>query len=286
METKHKNVVRTLTLFVVLGITTLFQTNVDSYTFSETMKFKPVTPNVPELYTGPQTVQALMTAFDLEYNRRHSKTTVSISGRKSRQLTVTEIDARYPRAEWLQALLHKGITIKNFHEYASYLAKRHTLAFLEDNPDLRKTGFLDIPSVDDWLTYKASYIDKLVDLTPPKAPTSLQVPTAPLAPIAPNALITPPAPIAPNALIAPRAPQLFNSLTEREEITLSSLQSLVNQLEQTVEDLERQNRQDMAEQVKEALEHAKKILEQIETGKPLSDEPKQHPKKTSRYPPL
>lgn len=285
METKHKNVVRTLALFAVLGTAIFFQTNVDSYTFSETMKFKPVTPNVPEVYTGPQTVQALMTAFDLEYNRRHAKTTVSISGRKSRQLTVTEIDARYPREEWLQALLHKGITIKNFHEYASYLAKRHTLAFLEDNPDLRKTGFLDIPSADDWLTYKASYIDKLVDLTPPKAPTSLQVPTAPLAPIAPNALITPPAPIAPLAPIAPRAPQL-NSLMELEEITLSSLQSLVNQLEQTVEDLERQNRQDMAEQVKETLEHAKKILAQIETGKPLSDEPKRRMKRTSRYPPL
>ena len=42
----------------------------------------------------------------------------------------------------------------------------------------------------------------------------------------------------------------------------------------------------MAEQVKEALEHAKKILEQIETGKPLSDEPERRPKKTSRYPPL
>ena len=277
---KRKNVVRTLTLFVVLGIAILFQTNVDSYTFSETMKFKPVTPNVPEVYTGPQTVQALMTAFDPEYNRRHAKTTVIISGRKPSQLTVAEIDARYPRVEWLQVLLHKGITIKNFHEYASYLAKRHTLAFLEDNPDLRKTGFLDIPSVDDWLTYKANYIDKLVDLTPPKAPTSLQIPTVPLAPIAPNA------PIIPLAPIVPRAPQLFNSLTELEEITLSSLQSLVNQLEQTVEDLERQNRQDMAEQVKEALEHAKKILEQIETGKPLSDEPERRPKKTSRYPPL
>ena len=280
METKRKNVVRTLTLFVVLGIAIFFQTNVDSYTFSETMKFKPVTPNAPEVYTGPQTVQALMAAFDPEYNRRHAKTTVSISGRKSRQLTVAEIDARYPRVEWLQALLHKGITIKNFHEYASYLAKRHTLAFLEDNPDLRKTGFLNIPSVDDWLTYKASYIDKLVDLTPPKAPTSLQIPTASLAPIAPNA------PIIPLAPIVPPAPQLFNSLTELEEITLSLLQSLVNQLEQTVEDLERQNRQHMAKQVKEALEHTKKILEQIETGKPLSDEPKRRMKRTSRYPPL
>ncbi len=280
METKHKNVVKTLALFVVLGIAVFLQTNVDSYTFSETMTFKPVTPNVPEVYTGPQTVQALMNAFDLEYNRRHSKTTVSISGRKSRQLTVTEIDARYPRAEWLQALLHKGITIKNFHEYASYLAKRHTLAFLEDNPDLRKTGFLDIPSVDDWLTYKADYINKLVDLTPPKAPTSLQVPTVPLAPIAPNTPITPLAPI------VPRAPQLFDSLTELVEITLSSLQSLVNQLEKIVEDLEHQNRQDIAEQVKEALEHAKKILKQIETEKPLSDEPKRRMKKTSRYSPL
>ena len=67
-----------------------------------------------------------------------------------------------------------------------------------------------------------------------------------------------------------------------EEITLSPLRSLVNHLEQTVEDLERQNRSDAAEQVKEVLEHIKKILERDKTP----NEPNHNMKRTSRYPPL
>ena len=164
METKRKNIVIILTLLAVLGIITFIESQADDYTFSETMEFKPITPALPEVYTGPQTVPALMTAYDAEYDRRHPRTTVSISGGKSSQLTVAEIDTRYPRAAWLQMLLKKGITIKNFHEYASALSKRHTLVFLEDNPDLRKSGFLGMPLTDDWETYKAAYIDKLVSI--------------------------------------------------------------------------------------------------------------------------
>ena len=165
MEMKRKSIVTILALLAVLGIATFAALQADSYTFSETMEFKPITPAVSEkAYTGPQTVKALMTAYDTEYNRRHSKTTVSISGGKSSQLTLTEIDARYPRAEWLHILLKKGITIENFHEYASALSKRHTLAFLEDNPNLRKSGLLGMPLTDDWETYKAAYINKLASL--------------------------------------------------------------------------------------------------------------------------
>ena len=164
MEMKRKNIVIILAVLAVLGIITFIESQADDYTFSETMEFKPTTPALPEAYTGPQTVQALMIAYDAEYDRRHPRTTVSISGGKSSQLTVAEIDTRYPRAAWLQMLLKKGITIKNFHEYASALSKRHTLVFLEDNPDLRKSGFLGMPLTDDWETYKAAYIDKLVSI--------------------------------------------------------------------------------------------------------------------------
>ena len=137
-------------------------------------------PFVYKTYTGSQNAQELMQALDADYNESRAKTRVSISGKftakttrddkgtgsktttYSSDLTLSEIDARYPRAEWLQMLLDKGITIDDSLEYASLLSKRYTLALLEDNPDLQRSGFLDLPPTDDWETYKAAYIDKLV----------------------------------------------------------------------------------------------------------------------------
>ena len=127
-------------------------------------------PFVYKKYTGPQNAQELMKALDADYNQSLAKTRVSVSGKfttktvtYSSDLTLSEIDARYPRAEWLQLLLDKGITIDDSLEYASLLSKRYTLALLEDNPDLQQSGFLGIPPADDWETYKAAYIDKLVN---------------------------------------------------------------------------------------------------------------------------
>ena len=123
-------------------------------------------------YTGSQNVQELMKALDADYNKGHAKTEVSLSRKDngietesySSNLTISEIDARYPRAEWLQLLLERGIIIGNFYEYASTLLHRHALALLEDNPNLWQSGVLDIPPTDDWETYKAAYIDKLVEI--------------------------------------------------------------------------------------------------------------------------
>ncbi len=132
--------------------------------------------NVPKYigskYTGPQNVQELMNALDADYNNRLANIKVRISGKVttgsktttySSDLTISKIDVRYPRAEWLQLLLDKGITINDSHEYASLLSKRYTLALLEDNPDLQQSGVLGIPPADDWETYKAAYINKLVN---------------------------------------------------------------------------------------------------------------------------
>ena len=132
--------------------------------------------NVPKYigskYTGPQNVQELMNALDGDYNNRLAKVKVSISGKTttgsktttySSDLTINEINVRYPRAEWLQLLLDKGITINDSHEYASLLSKRYTLALLEDNPDLQQSGVLGIPPTNDWEAYKAAYINKLVN---------------------------------------------------------------------------------------------------------------------------
>ena len=128
-------------------------------------------PFVYKKYTGPQNVLELMKALDADYNKSLAKTSVSVSGKFTGTKTVTyssdiapsEIDARYPRAEWLQLFLDKGITIEDSLEYASLLSKRYTLALLEDNPDLQQSEFLGIPPTDDWDTYRAAYIDKLVN---------------------------------------------------------------------------------------------------------------------------
>ena len=128
-------------------------------------------PFVYKKYTGPQNAQELMKALDEDYNKSLAKTRVSVSGKftdtktvtYNSDLTLSEIDARYPRAEWLQLLLNKGVTIEDSLEYASLLSKRYTLALLEDNPDLQQSGFLGIPPTDDWKTYRVAYIDKLIN---------------------------------------------------------------------------------------------------------------------------
>ena len=135
------------------------------------------TPLVIEKYTGPQNAQELMKTLDVDYNKGHGKTEVSLSRKGngietesySSNLTISEIDARYPRAEWLQLLLERGIIIGNLYEYASTLSHRHALAFLEDNPNLWESGVLDTPPTDDWKTYKAAYIDMLVEIEGTKA---------------------------------------------------------------------------------------------------------------------
>ena len=149
---------------------------------SESIEFTSM-PSSYKKYTGPQNAQELMKALDEDYNKALSKrlpeTKVIISDGSlvirngeileqpetttySSDLTISEIDARYPRAEWLQLLLDKGVTIDNSDEYASLLAERYLLALLEDNPDLYEAGYRGIPPTDDWETYKAAYIKKLV----------------------------------------------------------------------------------------------------------------------------
>ena len=169
-------------LFTVLGIAIFLGGCTYSYTFShengssdmrfrEEIKFNWQTaPSGSKKYIGPQNAQEIMDALDSDYNTGFLKAEVSVFrkvGEKkvtthSSTLTMREIDVRYPRAEWLQLLLDRGITIENFHNYSVHLLKRHTLAFLEDNPDLRHSEIFDIPPMDDWKSYKSAYINKLV----------------------------------------------------------------------------------------------------------------------------
>ena len=168
---KSKNVVKLLTFLTVLSIVTFWGNQVNSQTvntFIEAIENRSPGPDTtPEEYDGPQTVKALMNAFDEAYNQKYSKARVMALCEGgvvySGELEISgEIDARYSRVEWLQMLLQRGITIEDFDDYRIYLSKRHTLAFLEDNPDLQEIGFLGIPLTDDQEAYKVAYIDKLV----------------------------------------------------------------------------------------------------------------------------
>ena len=133
--------------------------------FCDSMEFKADTPyfqdECPE-YTGPQTVKALMSAFDTEFDSSVVKISVGIVGGRSSSLAINEIDKRYPRTEWLQLILDNGLTIENFVHYASCLSKRHILAFLEDNPDFQKVDFFGIPAQDDWNKYKKTFLNKII----------------------------------------------------------------------------------------------------------------------------
>ncbi len=171
MTMKRKNMARIFAILMVFGFTTLFGFQADSQTvnsFIESIENRSPNPlTTPEEYDGPQTVKGLMNAFDAAYNQKYSKAKVIAICDDgvvySSELAIRgEIDARYSRVEWLQMLLQRGITIENFSDYRVYLSKRHTLAFLEDNPDLRKIGFLGMPIMDDREAYKVAYIDKLV----------------------------------------------------------------------------------------------------------------------------
>ena len=171
MEMRSKNVVKMLAFLTVLGLIALWESQVNSQTvnsFIESIEGTVIVPDTtPEEYDGPQTVKALMNAFDAAYNQRYSKARVMALCKDgvvySSELAISgEIDARHSRVEWLQMLLQRGITIEDFDDYRIYLSKRHTLAFLEDNPDLRKIGFRGMPLTDDREAYKVAYIDKLV----------------------------------------------------------------------------------------------------------------------------
>ena len=249
-------------------------------------------------YIGPQTAQALMSTFDKPYDRKHSRTVVTVFPKASIaeikrnemmgihalsellskegvpiSFKDREIDARYPRTAWLQLLLERGVTVESLIDYFLCMAHRHQLAFLEDSPHLWKTETYGTSAIDAWETYKTDYIERFVRYYTRNWKTAAET--------ARKRIETTKSSI-PKVPNVPAIPQIPRFHSEPEEAALSPLQRLVNQLEQTVEDLERQNRSDAAGQVKEVLAHIKKILERDKTP----NQPNRNMKRTSRYPPL
>ena len=100
----------------------------------------------PLKHLGPQTSEAIMESFDTEYSRIHRDTGV--------------VDEKYPRAEWIQLLVNKGITIEDASAYSVYLTLRNNVVRLENDPAAWQSGNLGIPPTDDWDTYRNAYIDR------------------------------------------------------------------------------------------------------------------------------
>ena len=120
---------------------------------------------------APQTVKALRKAYDEKYNERYAITSGSVSYARDGAtvfeykvpLPKSEVDAKYPRDEWLQMLLDKGIIIDNFEEYGSYLSKRDELVELEKNPEVWSSGLFGIAPTEDWETYKDAYLQQMFE---------------------------------------------------------------------------------------------------------------------------
>ncbi len=264
-------------------------------------------------YIGPQTVQAVMQTFDKPYDRKHSRTVVTVFPKASLAeikrngmigihawsellskegvpilFKEREIDARYPRTAWLQLLLERGITIDSLIDYFFCMAHRHQLAFLEDSPYLWETETHGTSAIDAWETYKVDYIDRFVSRytrnwkTPAEAAGKRLEATRKRIVVS-KARIKAKTEATQNSEQAAEAPKWATELGKKDP---QLLQNLADQLEQIVEDLERQKRWKAAEGVKEALEHVKKALAHDKTPKPSSNKPNRNSKKTSRYPPL
>lgn len=95
-----------------------------------------------KIHSGPQTVEALMASFDEDYNRERPH---------------TEADEKYPQTEWLQMLLDRGVTIKDYGDYSGLLNLRGNLVTLEKDQSRWASEF--VPETDDWETFKNAYID-------------------------------------------------------------------------------------------------------------------------------
>ena len=109
--------------------------------------------NRPKQYDGPwpQTPESLLAAFGEMYNRGHS------NGRWG------EVDKMFPRAEWLERLLTKGVTIENYSEFSGLLNARWSLYYdAERGPEKWASGKAGIAPAHDWETYQENFIERRI----------------------------------------------------------------------------------------------------------------------------
>ena len=100
----------------------------------------------PTPYEGPQTTEALMAAYDASYVELFPKT--------------LRYDEHYPREEWLQRILDKGIVIENATDYDYYMKSRFSLIQARDNPNRWQSGFYGVSSVSSLDAYEDAFIER------------------------------------------------------------------------------------------------------------------------------
>lgn len=99
-------------------------------------------------HEGPQTTEALMASFDDNYVRITPET--------------SQWDAHYPREEWIQMLLDRGVYFENRSDYDLYLDLRGHIIMAESDPELWNSGLSGVARVDNFEDYKDAYIDRRV----------------------------------------------------------------------------------------------------------------------------
>jgi hypothetical protein len=94
-----------------------------------------------ENYSGSQTVEDFMVAYDIKYTS-HAKNTkwsfqkaTTLGEKEVIEITLKEIDAKYPRKEWLQMLINRGFKIEQFKDYDRLLNLRSDLMIIEFHHD-------------------------------------------------------------------------------------------------------------------------------------------------------
>ena len=100
----------------------------------------------PTPYEGPQTTEALMAAYDASYVKLFPKT--------------LRYDEHYPREEWLQRILDKGIMIENATDYDYYMKSRFYLIQARDNPNRWQSGLYGVPAVSSLDAYEDAFIQR------------------------------------------------------------------------------------------------------------------------------
>ena len=100
----------------------------------------------PTPYEGPQTTEALMAAYDAGYVELFPKT--------------LKYDEHYPRDEWLQRILDKGIVIENATDYDYYMKARFYLIQARENPNRWQSGLYGVPSVSSYDAYEDAFIER------------------------------------------------------------------------------------------------------------------------------
>ena len=118
----------------------------DNLTLGELLPSPPIIRS--RRHEGPQTTEALMESFDANYVRITPQT--------------ADWDTHYPREEWIQMLLDKGVRFENRSDYDQYLDMRGFIIAAESRPDWWEKGFRGVPPTDNFEDYKNGWIERRV----------------------------------------------------------------------------------------------------------------------------